>query len=185
MTPRVRLLASLKGGTVGRVRTFDSWPAAGKHMTEAGSFPSKEVCSLFSAGILDGPLKGRIPRESTLVVGEHAPRDVGVDKAISRLKKAGIPVVIHTSASQAPEKPRRRVVARLQPCSAENYYRCIALLNGAHGGCLARESGDLSRRWYYGQIEGADSPDAALEALRSNAVGASRPMHRLMRGERT
>lgn len=153
--PRVQFFGG-KTGTVGRSETFASWRAFREYLVNAGPFPSKDACPMFSAGIFDGPIKGRIPTEFTLVVGEHDDCEVGVDEAIARLLKAGIAAFIHTSASHAPERPRWRVVAPLQqPCGSEDYLEYLNLLNGALGGCLATESGDLSRRWYYGCVEGA------------------------------
>jgi len=159
--------------TVGHNKAFESRPALRKHLVNAGPFKSKADCPMFSAGIFDGPIKGRIPTGFILVIGEHDAGTVTVDKAARRLEKAGIAAFFYTSPSHTPEKPRWRVVAPLQAaCSAEDYLSYLNLLNGALGGCLAPESADLSRRWFYGRVEGADSPYAS--------VAASRLMHRLM-----
>lgn len=153
--PRVQFFGG-KTKSVGRTETFASWRAFREYLVNAGPYPSKADCPMFSAGIFEGPIKGRTPTEFTLVVGEHDACEVGVDEAVSRLEKAGIAAIIHTSASHTPERPRWRVVAPLQrPCSTEDYLEYLNLLNGALEGCLETESGDLSRRWYYGCVEGA------------------------------
>lgn len=153
---RVHLFRGLKTDTVGQVTSFNSRPDARKRLTKAGPFESKEACPMFSAGLFDGPIKNRTPVEFSLVVGEHDAGTVSVDEAIAQLEKAGIAAFIFTSASHTPEHPRWRVVAFLRaPCGAEEYRAHLALLNGALGGCLATESGDLSRRWFYGEVAGA------------------------------
>lgn len=141
---------------VGEVKTFESRQASRKHITEAGPFPRKKECPAFTAGTFDGYIAGRDPIAFTLVVGEHDAGEISVDEAITRLTKAGIDACVYTSASHTPKSPRWRVVASLQaPCGADEYRRHLDLLNGALGGCLAPESGDLRRQWYYGRVEGA------------------------------
>lgn len=153
---RIHLFRGLKTDTVGRVHQFDSRPAARQHLTEAGSYASKDDCPMFSAGIFNGPIAGRTPTEFTLVVGEHDAGTVSVDEAIARLQKAGVAAFLYTSPSHTPGTPRWRVVAPLQaPCGPEAYPEYLDLLNGALGGCLAPESADRRRRWFYGRVEGA------------------------------
>src|SRR5690606_33392463 len=82
--PRIHLFAGLKTDTVGDVRVFDSYRDIRKHLTEAGSFASKDACPMFSAGIFAGPIKDRLPVEFTLVVGEHDEGSVTVEEAIAR-----------------------------------------------------------------------------------------------------
>ena len=150
---RVHLFGGLKTDTVGQVTEFDSRVELRKRLTEADTFPSKGACPMFSAGIFDGPIAGRTPIEFALVVGEHDAGTVSVDEATARLEKAGIAAYLYTSASHTPEHPRWRVVAPpRQPCGAEDYRGLLDLLNGALGGCLAPESADLKRRWYYGRV---------------------------------
>jgi KaiC/GvpD/RAD55 family RecA-like ATPase len=152
----IHLFRGLKTDTVGQVTSFDSRVELRKHLTEAGPYGSKEACPMFSAGIFDGPIAGRTPVEFTLVVGEHDAGTVPVDEAVERLKKAGIAAFIFTSASHTPEHPRWRVVAPLQrPIGSDQYLPLLGVLNGALCGCLAPESADLKRRWFYGRVEGA------------------------------
>lgn len=125
-------------------------------LTEAGPFPSKLECPMFSAGIFDGPIKNRIPFEFPLVVVEHDAGEVGVDQAAQLLEAAGIEAILFTTASHTAEHPRWRAVCRLAvPISPADYLEHVNALNGALGGCLARESADLSRRWFYGRVKGA------------------------------
>lgn len=153
---RIHLFRGLKTDTAGCVATFDSRVELRKHLTETETFPSKEACPMFAAGIFDGPIAGRTPIEFTLVVGEHDAGTVSVDEAIARLEKAGIAAYLYTSARHTPEHPRWRVVAPpRKQCGAEDYRGLLDLLNGALGGCLAPESADLKRRWYYGRVAGA------------------------------
>lgn len=152
----IHLFRGLKTDTVGQVTSFDSRVELRKHLTEAGPYGSKEACPMFSAGIFDGPIAGRTPVEFTLVVGEHDAGTVPVDEAVERLKKAGIAAFIFTSASHTPEHPRWRVVAPLQrPIGSDQYLPLLGVLNGALGGCLAPESAELKRRWFYGRVDGA------------------------------
>jgi len=159
VSPPARSLRLFNGikDNVGHLREFATDTDIREFLTEAGPFPSKKACPMFSPGIFPrGRIKGRTPAKFTLVVGEHDAGKVGVDEASARLEKAGIAAFIYTSASHTSEHPRWRVVAPLQqPSKEDQYLPLLGVLNGALGGCLAPESADLKRRWFYGSVEGA------------------------------
>lgn len=143
---------------VGRVQHFASERDVLALLTEASRpHVSKKASPLFSPGVFPaGPIKGHIPETFHRVVVEHDAGTVSVDEAMARLRAAGIAGYLYTSASHTPEAARWRIVAPLKtPCSAEHYPHLVALLNGALGGCLAPEAGDLARRWYFGRVRTA------------------------------
>lgn len=159
VSPPVRSLHLFNGlkDNVGHVREFATGTHIREFLTEAGPYASKEACPLFSPGLFPpGRIKGQNPYEFWYVVGEHDGGQVGVGEVVERLNECGIAAFLYTSASHTPEHPRWRVVAPLQrPIGSDQYLPLLALLNGALGGCLAPESADLKRRWYYGRVEGA------------------------------
>jgi hypothetical protein len=155
--------------TVGRISEH-AWSKVWAELIRR-EHPSKEACPMFSPGIFDGPIKGRIPVEFWFVVGEHDAGTVSVDEARRRAEAANLRCGIFSTASHSPEAPRWRVVCPLPaPVDAARYPDLVETLNGALGGCLAPESMDLSRRWFFGRVAGTQFESASTDGVDINVA---------------
>ncbi len=91
----------------------------------------------------------------TGVEGDHDAETMSPEEAYQRLQAAGIQAAIYTSASNAPGKPRWRVLAPTSQAYAPEAHRELAArLNGVLGGVLSNESFTLSQSYYIGRVRG-------------------------------
>lgn len=96
----------------------------------------------------------------TLVYGVECDYDgerVPIDEAQRRAQDAGVEALFYTSASHTPQRPRWRALFRLsQPCEPAQRSRFVAIANEMLGGVLARESFNVSQRFYIGKVAGSN-----------------------------
>lgn len=95
--------------------------------------------------------------EITGLEGDYDDGVVSPDEALERLERAHVRALIVTTHSHTPAAPRWRVFVPLgNPLPASERYRLVARLNGALGGCLARESFTLSQSYFIGGRPGSE-----------------------------
>ena len=113
------------------------------------------------------------------VEGDHDAGTLTLDQAADRLRTAGLAAVLYTSPSHRPAHPRWRVLCPTsRPLPPVEREALCARLNGVLDGALAPESFNLSQSYYYGALEGGETPHVelvdgvALDAARSLDAGA-------------
>ncbi|MFL0671958.1 MAG: hypothetical protein ACJLS3_11215 [Erythrobacter sp.] len=75
--------------------------------------------------------------------------------AATMLQAAGIAALVYSTPSNRPDAPRWRVLCPLSgPVAPDARHALVQVLNGALGGCLARESFVASQRFYAGSVAG-------------------------------
>ena len=75
--------------------------------------------------------------------------------AATMLQAAGIAALVYSTPSNRPDAPRWRVLCPLSgPVAPDARHALVQVLNGALGGCLARESFTAAQRFYAGSVAG-------------------------------
>jgi Family of unknown function (DUF5906) len=104
--------------------------------------------------------------EITGIEGDYDGEVMTMAEAVERLKSRGIEALLYTSASHTPEKPRWRVLCRLEiPFSGTpdemriRRARWVGVLNAILGGGLKSESFALSQSFYFGPLQGKPEPE--------------------------
>ncbi len=133
----------------------------------------------------------------TGVEGDYDGEQVPIEDAAAMLTRAGIEAVFYTTARHTRDKPRWRVMAPLaRPCAPSDRARFAALLNGALGGILAKESFTASQSYYFGRVTGVeyetrhvrgtfiDAPELALRPQYPAGVRETKPEARIGRSGR-
>lgn len=99
----------------------------------------------------------------TGIEGDYDAGAMSPDEAVKMLRAAGIAGMIYTTASHRPDAPRWRVFCPLSAPAVPDLRRgLVERLDNAMGGVLARESLTLSQSYYYGGVEGQDTPEVFL-----------------------
>lgn len=121
-------------------------------------YPDKEACPLLKLGRFKGASRAKPGAEIQDICGIEGDYDgekVGIDDAAARLAAAGVEAFLYTSASHTAIAPRWRVLAPLSRVHTPTEHATVlALLNGALGGILARESFEVTRCYFYGKVQG-------------------------------
>ena len=145
-------------------RKSDTWGGLVQMLRTPGEFAAKEWCPLLSGcafGHVRSP-KGSLRHSANVeavffIEGDYDEERVTAETVQALLTAAGVAAVIYTSASHTTDKPRWRVLAPLsKPYPARERERLVALLNGALGGILGRESFNLSQSYYFGKVKGRE-----------------------------
>jgi len=100
------------------------------------------------------------------IEGDYDGEKMTIADAAGRLRAVGVEALLYTSASHTPEKPRWRVLCRLEiPFTGTPEHmrirraRWTGVLNAILGGVLKGESFALSQSFYFGRIKGKPDPE--------------------------
>lgn len=122
------------------------------------------------------------------VVVEHDAETVTIEEAVKRLKDNRIAALVHASPSHMREtfedgKPKslggprwRAIFPTSQRLNYGHHFDLVSRANGALGGCLAAESWDLSRAYYYGKVDGGNYGVARVDGRPIDLCNEIRPI---------
>jgi putative DNA primase/helicase len=106
------------------------------------------------------------------ICGVEIDYDSGVmtfDEAVARIREARLAALLYTSPSNAPGKPRWRVILPTsRDLPPEDRFRLVARVNGVLGGIIAGESFTLSLSYYYGSVN--NNPHHRAEVIEGDFV---------------
>ncbi|MBL8329339.1 MAG: DUF3987 domain-containing protein [Rubrivivax sp.] len=151
-----------------------SWSQAVQMFQKPALRRAKAACGMFRTGTSEDNSKANghapITQWSALVV-EHDAETVPLHEGAAMLRAAGVWALLSTSASHLTvgEKSRggprwRAVLPLARPASSQaEYQRLVRCTNGPMQGCLAPESNDTARVWYYGRVRGVPYAFEAVE----------------------
>ncbi len=151
-----------------------SWSAAARLFEMPAQRRAKGACSMLRTGtsVDDSKANGHAPiTEWSALVVEHDAETVPLHKGAEMLRTAGVWALLSTSASHMTvgEKsgggPRWRAILPLaRPARSQTEYQRLArCANALMHGCLAPESNDTSRCWYFGRVRGVPYAFEAVE----------------------
>ena len=147
-----------------KVDSDRSWQEIVERAANPREYPRKNAMPLIKlARFGDGPRSAegflRNANNVISITGVEADYDgeqVDMLDALTQFAMAEICVLLYTSPSHKPDKPRWRVLAPLSvELPAGQRARLVARLNGVCGGILAAESFVLAQTFYWGAVAGA------------------------------
>jgi hypothetical protein len=147
-----------------KVDSDRSWQEIVERAANPREYPRKNAMPLIKlARFGDGPRSAegflRNANNVISITGVEADYDgerVDMLDALTQFAMAEVRVLLYTSPSHKPDKPRWRVLAPLSvELPAGQRARLVARLNGVCGGVLAAESFVLAQTFYWGAVAGA------------------------------
>lgn len=125
-----------------------------------GESENKAVCKMIKLATFSHGCKAEDLQEIHGIEGDYDGEKVSIDEAAARLTAVGVEAFLYTSGSHGVHNPphshggpRWRVLAPLSRTHAPaERAGAVALLNGALGGILARESWVPVQRYFYGKV---------------------------------